>query len=542
MSYNAFAGFGLAVARRAFGLQMQTNDYTDSHAGSTASGVKTAPALTILYHPDLSRVGERAILTDLMNGRPVTLSRDTPAFAPPGRPPSRPLEDACISRTPIRFATSVGGGVSVQRAESRTRIEHRGEPIGLDLPLSRDAVTRGAVLRLGGLIVLLLHPVSLEPKAHDEAHGLAGESDGIARVRSEIERIAGLPVPALLRGETGSGKELVARAIHQRSERSQRSFVAVNLGAIAPELAAAELFGAERGSFTGSIKQHEGHFGAAHRGTLFLDEIGEAPAQLQAMLLRALESGEIQRVGASRPQRVDVRIIAATDADLEARIRDGTFRAPLYHRLAACQIWIPPLRERRDDIGRLLLHFLRAELASVGETFRLDPAEKPWLPPSLVARIAELSFPGNVRQLQNTVRQLVISGRGRDRIEMTPAIEALLIEPSANTPGRLSSAPPGPEAPERRKPSDVTDEELISTLRAHKWEIAPAAEALRISRASMYVLVERSHIRTAGDLTSDEIIRCYQEQKGDIGKMVDRLEVSEKALRRRVRELGLKEK
>jgi DNA-binding NtrC family response regulator len=333
----------------------------------------------------------------------------------------------------------------------------------------------------------------------------------------------------------------------------------------------AELFGAERGAFTGAVQPQPGYFSAARGGTLFLDEIGEAPLALQATLLRALATGEIQRVGAQRTQRVEVRVIAATDADLEAKIRDGSFRAPLLHRLSSYEISLPPLRERRDDIGRLLVVFLREELARIGEGHHLaDTAgDRPWLPTSLVARLAELDWPGNVRQLQNVARQVVIGSRGQDRVRHSPALERLLAEAtkasskSAASKGDSKSAastmsgqrgrrtvvaPLAPEAPRRqtpvpagrRKPAETTEEELAASLRAHRWDLAATAAALRLSRASVYVLIQRSpRLRTAGSLSAAEITRCFDECGGDVDQMVGRLEVSEKALRRRLRELGL---
>jgi two-component system nitrogen regulation response regulator NtrX len=242
------------------------------------------------------------------------------------------------------------------------------------------------------------------------ADGLVGQSAAIETLRGEIEAFAAVEAPVLLLGETGTGKELVAQGIHAASRRHRGPFVSVNLGAIPPSLAASELFGAARGAFTGAVQAQDGFFRKAQGGTLFLDEIGETPQEVQASLLRVLEAGEIQPVGAQSALRVDVRVLAATDADLEQRVQAGTFREPLLHRLAGYSIRLPPLRERRDDVGRLLVHFLRQELAATGELDILD-RDSPhllWIKPALVVRLARYDWPGNVRQLRNNIERLMI--------------------------------------------------------------------------------------------------------------------------------------
>jgi two-component system nitrogen regulation response regulator GlnG len=175
----------------------------------------------------------------------------------------------------------------------------------------------------------------------------------------------------LLRGETGTGKELAARALHDAGPRRRRGFLAVNMGAVPPTLAAAELFGAARGAFTGADQKRIGYFTRADGGTLFLDEIGETPAEVQILLLRALDNREIQPVGGGDPQPVDVRLIAATDADLEGAMAAVRFRSTLLHRLSGYEIFLPQLRDRREDFGRLFLHFLSQELEATGQTGRL---------------------------------------------------------------------------------------------------------------------------------------------------------------------------
>jgi DNA-binding NtrC family response regulator len=546
---------------------MKTSDFSSEEFDG---GVILTPALTILYHPTFDRIGDRALVEQPASA----LSRDAPMFVAPRGGRALPLEHTSVSRTPLAITRLANGGLRIDLRETRTKLTYRGRPAEGGLDVSPSMLRRGAVLTIGGRVVLLVHRIGPPlPRAADD-FGLVGESDGMQRVRADIQRVADLDVPVLVRGETGTGKELVARAVHLASGRSEGPFIAVNLGAIAPELAAAELFGAERGAYTGAVQAQTGYFTAARGGTLFLDEVGEAPLALQAMLLRVLQTGEIQRVGAQKSQKADVRILAATDADLEARIREGTFRAPLLHRLSSYEIAMPPLRERRDDIARLLAVFLGDELERIGEGHRFSgtAGDPPWLPTSLVARLVDLEWPGNVRQLQNVVRQLVIGSRGQDRIRQSPAIERLLAESTQRVVQRSTTSahdgsrsrgpepprpkavpeppkpkaepePPRPKAepePERRKPGEMADEEVEAALRANRWDLVATAAALRVSRASLYVLIQKNpRLRTAGALSPDEIARCHEECDGDVERMVERLEVSEKALRRRLRELGL---
>jgi two-component system, NtrC family, nitrogen regulation response regulator GlnG len=510
------------------------------------------PALTVLFHPQALRVGARAYLGQIVRGQEARLSRLEPDFEQPGS--RAPLNDPYLSRRPIRFLP-VPGGIEIRLDEGHTRIALNGEPVDGSRVLSLAEVREGAVLEMAGRMVLLLHLFVPPRLPVCEPHGLVGESSAIAQVRAEIHRVADLAVPVLIRGATGTGKELVAQGIHAASRRYRGPFVSVNLGAIPPSLAASELFGAARGAFTGAVQAQDGYFRKAQGGTLFLDEIGETPQEVQASLLRVLEAGEIQPVGAQSALRVDVRVLAATDADLEQRVQAGTFREPLLHRLAGYSIRLPPLRERRDDVGRLLVHFLRQELAATGELEILD-RDSPhllWIKPALVVRLARYDWPGNVRQLRNAVRQLVIGSRGLPQLQSSPGLESLLgvlsgglpVEPPAAVPAVAAPAvfpaqPSGPVAARRRKPADVPQDELLAVLRAHHWRLKSAAEELGISRPSLYVLIEHCPaIRKAGDLKVEEIVLCHRECGGDLDRMVERLMVSRDALHRRIRELGL---
>ena len=543
----------------------ETSDLTAQHLSqSSPSGAgrerARGPCLTVLYHPDVSRIGDRAVLAELAAGRAGRLSRTDPDFAAPGSSSARPLGDLHLSRSPLRLLPGIEpGAMRILVDESRTRLTADGQPVPEERDFTAAEVRRGVVLELAERVVVLLHESGAPGRsgsgaqgsvsAASPAGGLIGESEGIERVRDEIRRVADLDVPVLIRGETGTGKELVAHAIHAASRRRGSLCLSVNMGAIPPSLATSELFGAVRGAYTGAVHDQPGYFQRAHGGTLFLDEIGEAPPEVQVMLLRVLETSEVQRVGGSAAQKVDVRLITATDADLEGAIEEGKFRAPLLHRLAGYEILLPPLRERRDDFGRLLLHFLRQELKAVGEEHRLAlPASTaaPWLPTSLVAKLARHDWPGNVRQLRNAVRQIVIDSRAVDRVQVGPQIERLLREVDQPPPRPSALAAP-PSAPRRkapagsyRVPSEVTVEEILAALRDSHWELKSAAAQLGISRPSLYVLIDKlPGIRKAADLTAEEITAAQAACGGDLDAAAERLEVSRRGLSQRMKQLGM---
>jgi len=505
------------------------------------------PALTIMSHPSGDRVGERLVLEAVAAGRAVPLSRNAPDFTKPGRPLGVPLSDPFLSRNPIRFSAGVGGRVALTASGTTSSLVVDGRPMEA-AELAPEEIARGVVLELAKRVVLLLHHTDRDAGDAADAHGMIGDSAGIRRVRGAIDRVVDLTVPVLIRGETGTGKELVARAIHDRGPRSGGPFVSVNLGALPRELAAAELFGSVKGAYTGASRDRRGLFAMADGGTLFLDEVGEAPAEVQVLLLRVLETGELYPVGADKPIATHVRLIAATDADLEVQIRDGKFKAPLLHRLSGYEIRIPPLRERRDDIGPLLYHFARQELAAIGEAHRLapaDPHDKAWLPAPIAAQLVRYAWPGNIRQLRNLTRQLVIENRGQPQVLSCPFLPEDLAEGSdpAGPVARVARAARAPAAlgsARRRRPADVTDAELVEVLQRCAWNLRLAADQLGIPRPSIYDLIDKNpKIRLAGDLDADEIIQCFQRLGGDLDAMVAQLQVSKWGLSRRIKELGL---
>jgi two-component system, NtrC family, nitrogen regulation response regulator GlnG len=528
---------------------MRTSEISDVSTAA-ASGDRTessglALALTIVSHPLAHRVGERLVLDAMAAGREVALSRNAPDFARPGRALGTPLGDPFVSRKPIRFAPAPAGRVRLLIDPGSTPVIAGAQVTG-SVELAAEELALGIPLELAERVVLLLHLIDRDAVDAADPLGMVGDSAGIRRVRAAIERVVDLPVAVLIRGETGTGKELVARAIHDKGPRRGGPFVSVNLGAIPRELAAAELFGATKGAFTGAVRDREGLFRAAHGGTLFLDEVGEAPPEVQVMLLRVLETGELYPVGADKPVATQVRLIAATDANLEDHIRDGRFKAPLLHRLAGYEVRLPPLRERREDIGILFHHFAHEELAAIGEAHRLAPADpyaKPWLPAPLAALLVRHAWPGNIRQLRNLTRQLVIESRGLPQLRLDPRIAEELgavARPRRSEPSIPVPVLSEPGSVPRRKPSEVTEPELVEALRACAWDLKAAGDRLRIPRPSIYDLIDKSpNIRTAGDLLAEEITNCFRECEGDLDAMVARLQVSKRALSRRLKELGL---
>jgi two-component system nitrogen regulation response regulator GlnG len=490
------------------------------------------------------------ILSALVPGGSLPLSRLEPRFEAPYQAGARALLDRCISRSPFLITMDENGALGLSTEGIRTRLVVDGVPVVKACTLSAQDVERGSVLEVADRIVLLLHTLPVLPLTTVGSLGLIGESEGIQRVRHEIRRVADLEVPVLLRGETGTGKELVANAIHQASPRRDGPCLSVNMGAIPASLATSELFGATKGSYTSSVRDQPGYFQRAHGGTLFLDEIGEASPEVQVMLLRVIETGEIQRVGGPGTQKVDVRLIAATDADLEGEIEAGRFRAPLLHRLSGYELFIPPLRDRRDDFGRLFSHFLAEELRAIHEEHRLTPPKEGaphWMPASVVARLARYTWPGNVRQLRNTVRQIVIGSRSSETVEIGPQVERLLRD--AAPPADPVFVPPaGPVAVPRRRagaqeyrsPAEVTETELVEALRATHWEVKLAAERLGISRPSLYLLIDKfPSLRKAADLSREEILEARELCGGSLDAMVARLEVSKKGLVQRITQLGI---
>jgi DNA-binding NtrC family response regulator len=305
--------------------------------------------------------------------------------------------------------------------------------------------------------------------------GLLGESRAMRAIHDLIGRVAPTNATVLIHGETGTGKELVARAIHDSSPRAQRPFVAVNCAGFTETLLESELFGHERGAFTGADRARQGVFEAAHHGSLFLDEAGEMPLPLQAKLLRVLMNGEVVRVGSTAPRVVDVRIIVATNRDLQAMVRAGTFREDLYYRLAVVPVEVPALRDRPEDIPALSDHFLALAGRDLNAPVRT-------LTPGALARLVSYAFPGNVRELRNLIERASILARGA-------AIEAGDL-PLGGV-GRSAPAS-GPEAYLQTLPESIDLAGTISLIERHLVLRALAAAGGVQAEAARRLGVSRS--------------------------------------------------
>jgi DNA-binding NtrC family response regulator len=310
--------------------------------------------------------------------------------------------------------------------------------------------------------------------------GLVGRSRQMIDLYKEIARVAPSRSTVLITGESGTGKELVARAIHLHSPRASCPFVPVNCGALTETLLESELFGHQKGAFTGAVSEKKGLFEEANKGTIFLDEIGETSPALQVKLLRALQEGEIRRVGGAGPIRVDVRVIAATNRDLESEVRKGTFREDLFYRLSVVTLRVPPLRERVADIPLLATHFLkRAATTTSREATLADDA---------LRMLTRYGWPGNVRELENTIEHLVLYSRdARITPDDLPAKFRRAVPPVQSGPVDLFVDLPTLDELERRY--------MIHVLETVGGNRTRAAEVLGVDRRTLYRMAERFGVK-----------------------------------------------
>ncbi len=317
---------------------------------------------------------------------------------------------------------------------------------------------------------------------------MIGRSPALHRVLEQVDLVAATSSTVLISGETGTGKELVARAIHQRSARKNGLFVAVNCAALPQTLVESELFGHEKGAFTGAIARRAGRFEQADGGTLFLDEVGELPLETQAKMLRVLHSGEFERLGGGRPLKADVRVIAATNRNLEDAVRDGRFRSDLYHRLAIFPIHLPPLRERGEDIPLLAAYLVTRKAHRLGR--KIDQISD-----AILDRLASYDWPGNVRELENVLERAIILSPGN-----ALRLEAIQLGPAGPAKARERLAGYAPSGPEGADDTLQAHERahILRVCQATAWKIKGAngaARKLGLNPATLYSRMKKLGIR-----------------------------------------------
>jgi DNA-binding NtrC family response regulator len=310
-------------------------------------------------------------------------------------------------------------------------------------------------------------------------HEIVWKGEAMRRLMAQLERVAASESRVCIFGETGTGKELVARTIHERSPRAAGPFVTLNCAAVPAELIESELFGHEKGSFTGASGRHIGKFEQADQGTIFLDEIGDMPLNMQAKLLRVLEEGEVERIGGDKPVRVNVRVLVATHRDLEARVREEKFRQDLFHRIHVFPLTLPPLRERRDDIPALVEHFAAQVCAQNGwktVPFTADAMEA----------LQSYSWPGNVRELRNMVERLMLLATN-EQVDLA-TVQLALPKTSAGPGSAPAAVGAGPLAD---RVQSFEREVILAELKHSHQNVSMAAKALGLERSHLYKKAEQ---------------------------------------------------
>jgi len=303
-------------------------------------------------------------------------------------------------------------------------------------------------------------------------HTPVWSGEAMRRVMAQVGRVAASETRVCILGETGTGKELIARTVHEKSARASGPFVTLNCAAVPAELIESELFGHEKGSFTGAGARHLGKFEQAHRGTIFLDEIGDMPLGMQAKLLRVLEESEVERVGGDKPVKVDVRVVVATHRDLEQLAREGKFRQDLYHRVYVFPVNLPALRERREDIPALIEHF-------AGQVCAQNGWKAMEFTPEAVTALQGLAWPGNVRELRNVVERLILLAS--DEVVDLATVEMVLPGGHATMSATGSLA---------ERVHEFEKEQVLAELKRHAFHMTNAAKALGLERSHLYKKAE----------------------------------------------------
>jgi two-component system, NtrC family, nitrogen regulation response regulator NtrX len=387
----------------------------------------------------------------------------------PGKNGMELLADLKTARvkTPIVL---ISGQANIEMAVKATKL---GALDFLEKPLSTDKllVTVENALRL-----TRLEDENRELRQRLGKHELVGAGPAMKKLMAQIERVAASETRVCILGETGTGKELVARAIHEKSPRREHPFITLNCAAVPAELIESELFGHEKGAFTGAAVRHLGKFEQADGGTLFLDEIGDMPVAMQAKLLRVLEEGEVERVGGDKPIKVNVRVVVATHRNLEDLVKQNAFRPDLFHRIYVFPLALPPLRERPEDFPELVAHFARQVAAQNGWKEKVFAEDA-------IAELRKYGWPGNVRELRNVVERLVLLASdgavgAADVRLVLPSSDSLRGGPASSASGSSGTLAERTEAFER--------EVMLAEIRRHNFHMTNVARALGLERSHLY--------------------------------------------------------
>jgi two-component system nitrogen regulation response regulator NtrX len=370
-------------------------------------------------------------------------------------------------KTPVVL---VSGQANIEMAVQATKL---GAMDFLEKPLSTDKllVTLENAMRLSRL-----QEENRELRDRLGKHDLVGSSPAMTKLLAQVERVAASETRVCILGETGTGKELVARAIHEKSGRSENAFVTLNCAAVPAELIESELFGHEKGAFTGAAAKHLGKFEQADSGTLFLDEIGDMPVAMQAKLLRVLEEGEVERVGGDKPMRVNVRVLVATHRNLEDLVKQNAFRRDLFHRIYVFPLMLPPLRERLEDFPALVQHFARQVAAQNGWKEKIFGKDA-------IDELRRYNWPGNIRELRNVVERLVLLA-GEGPVSATEVRLVLPVSDDGSSAGSVASPLGTGTLAERTE--QFEREVLLAEIRRQNFHMTNVARTMGLERSHLY--------------------------------------------------------
>ena len=478
----------------------------------------------IVFHADLRMVGARAPIASrgATLDTPVVLGRDGPTFFHDDGRSAGPLADPCVSRRQLAVRWRAGERqFRIERELAARRAVSVLASDGRDGG-ALDAFDAGTLVAIGDRVILRFDCGPLPTPSL----GLVGGSQAMRDVRRALDVLAQRSDSVLVLGESGTGKELVARALHEAGPRRGAPWVAVNCAGLPDTLVEAELFGVEKGAFSGAMERREGLFRAAGRGTIFLDEIGELSLSAQAKLLRALEERRVRPVGGTEEVPFAARVVMATHRNLERAVEEGSFRADLFARVEAPSVIIPPVRERREDVGRLFASFLAAQLvespSGTPTPFRAADVDPPVVPMVFFRAMLGYAWPRNVREIQKVASRVAMalrSGLPVERSLLGPSVDPL-------------------DPPLARRPAP-TAEELVELLDGHDFVQNRLASTLGVSRTTLEKWLRKAGIRRPIDLDRETIAQALASSEGDLVAAARGLGISKRGLRLRMTELGL---